>query len=144
MAKITDCAPTILDGFTMDASWLYQARFLQPYAVGRLEAIRRAQGMVNRYYVAPLSSQTPLQIRDVVFIQIRVPLGTVIWGFGFWDDAAGSFEVQQVEETKGRQLFSEPLQPGMSPGVIYMVEPFTVSASGGISVSIAVGAPGAR
>jgi len=129
----------LLDAFTVDGSWLYQTKFLQPYAIGRLEALRRASGFVPRFYMTPLSSQTPLPVRDVVFMQVRMPLGTVIWGLLFWDDTASPYEVQQISETNGRSLFAEPLLPGISPGVIYLVEPFTVSASGEVNVTIANG-----
>jgi hypothetical protein len=139
-----------MDGFTADGSWLWQSAYLQPYAVAALDTLRRAAGFRPRYHVTPMSSQTPLAQFDVTFMSVRLPVGTVIWGLLFWDDAAAAAESVQIAETEGRELFSEPMFLGSPPqqqfyadnpeGVIYLMEPFTVAASGEINVSIANGA----
>lgn len=129
---INDCG-AIMDAFTLDGSWLYQPKFLQPYAVNRLEDLRRAQGLLPRFFVVPLGSALPIADRDTAMMQVRTPAGTVLWGLLFNVDQSDGYSIQI--ESGGLELYSEPLQVGTSPGVIYMVEPFTIPDHG-INVTI--------
>jgi hypothetical protein len=135
----------ILDAFTVDGSWLAQSPYLAAFATNRLQALRRAAGFRPRFGVAPLSSETPIAINDTAFHQLRVAVGSVLWGLALYVDNGAGYAIQ-ISETNGRSLFSEPVQIALgstgsglvtaSPGVFYLVEPFTVAASGELNVQI--------
>ena len=135
--EVTNCTP-VMDAWTVNGSFLWQAAYFEPYLVDRLEELRRAAGLIPRFYVAPLSSQNPVAAKDVVFLKIPVPPGTVLWGLAFYVDNLDGYAVQ-IEETGGRQIFNEPISPGNSPGLLYpfLLEPFTVSEIGTLDVTIA-------
>jgi hypothetical protein len=63
--------------------------------------------------------------------------GTILWGLLFYIGGNVDYYIQ-IGETNGRNLFAEPISVGSSPGLLYIVEPFTV-ASGELNVTIANG-----
>jgi len=131
----------VIDGFSMDGSILWQAPDYRPYAIERLDLLRSVQGFVPRAYVAPETSQTPLQNGNTAFTQLRMPLGTIVWGYMIQDVGdALSDESWQVSETRGRRLFSEPesATPGYNSqfGVFLLLQPFVVASTADLNVEI--------
>ena len=145
MTPEQDCA-AVMDFFTIDGSWLSQSPYLTAYCVDRLEALRRAVGFTAKIGIAPLATQVPIATNDTAFFQIRVARGTVIWGFSIYSDNDFGYALQ-ISETGGRSLYAEPIQLTLgtdanldpvygSPALCYMVEPFTVAATGEINVQL--------
>ena len=140
---------SVIDAFTADGSMLYQSPDVRPFAVHRLDTLREASAFVPRQYVAPQVNQTPIQNADAAYFQIRLPLGTIVWGLLFFDNGAELNEVFQISETRGRQLLSEPCNPiqtvgTASPGprLTLLVEPFVVASTGELNVEIYKGNSG--
>jgi hypothetical protein len=130
----------IMDAFTMDGSMLWQTNDVRPYAIVRLETLRTVSGFIPRAYVAPEASQTPLPQANTVFSQLRMPLGTIVWGYLIADGTALTDENWQAFETRGRRFFSEPelAAPNgtASFGVNLFLEPFVVASTSDLNVEI--------
>jgi hypothetical protein len=134
---------SVIDAFTVDGSMLYQSPDPRPFAVHRLDVLREAQAFVPRQYVTPQVNQTPISNGDAAYFQVRVPLGTILWGILFYDGGASADEVFQIYETRGRKLLSEPCNPiqtignsSAGPRVTLLVEPFVVASTGELNVEI--------
>jgi len=134
---------SVIDAFTVDGSILYQSPDVRPFAIYRLDTLRQAQAFVPRQYVTPQRNQTPIPNADAAYFQVRMPLGTILWGLLFWDAEASYDEVFQISETRGRKLFSEPCNPlrtvgtaVMGPRLTMLLEPFVVASTGELNVEI--------
>jgi hypothetical protein len=130
----------IMDAFTMDGSMLWQANDVRPFAITRLETLRRVSGFVPRAYVAPEASQTPLPQANTVFSQLRMPLGTIVWGYLIADTGLLDESWQAFETKSPRRMFSEPELAAPSGtasfGVNLLLQPFVVASTSDLNIEI--------
>lgn len=140
----------LVDGFLLSASMCYLPNVYRASALAQMEVLRWAKGYRTRWYLIPEDLEDPIPARSQVEHQVRVEIGSYLWGVSFSapfaevDNVSLSMFLQVTDACTETPLLSdyargimfEPVSPRAARRNPVLITPRLIGEPGTLDVEI--------